>query len=130
MSPGFLCWMLVYLHPSRAFLVPTASSCNRAVPSPLLAARGSFSHRRFLLIDQLFFVFILFIPTGQWIHSLLSLLIFLDGQHSQKDFPKGLGCIQEELLEVGCGFGSTIYNRQEFGNSQEGTSPRCKLDYF
>lgn len=37
-SPGFLCWMLVYLHPSRAFLVPTASSCNRAVPNPLLAA--------------------------------------------------------------------------------------------
>lgn len=62
MSPGFLCWMLVYLHPSRAFLVPTASSCNRAVPNPLLAARGSFSHRRFLLIDQLFFCFHTFHP--------------------------------------------------------------------
>lgn len=99
------CWILVCLHPSRAFLVPAASSCNRAVPNPLLAAWGSFSHRRFLLIDQLFFVFILFLPTGQWIHSLLSLLIFLDGQYSnlRKISHRALDPFRRSCWKLGAG---------------------------
>ncbi|KFQ79249.1 T-complex protein 11, partial [Phaethon lepturus] len=52
----------------------------------------------------------------QRIHSFLSLFISPDGQNSQKDFPKGLDPIQEELLEVGRRFGSVIHhNRQVFG---------------
>ncbi|XP_075378076.1 T-complex protein 11 homolog isoform X2 [Mycteria americana] len=53
---------------------------------------------------------------AQRIHSFLSLFISPDGQKSQKDFPKGLDPIQEELLEVGRRFGSVIHhNRQVFG---------------
>ncbi|KAM6370213.1 T-complex protein 11 homolog [Pluvialis apricaria] len=52
----------------------------------------------------------------QRIHSFLSLFISPGGQNSQKDFPKGLNPIQEELLEVGRRFGSVIHhNRQVFG---------------
>uniref|UniRef100_A0A8C4UY20 Uncharacterized protein n=1 Tax=Falco tinnunculus TaxID=100819 RepID=A0A8C4UY20_FALTI len=50
----------------------------------------------------------------QRIHSFLDLFISPDGQNSQKDFPKGLDPIQEELLEVGHRFGSVIHNRQVF----------------
>ncbi|KAM7082451.1 T-complex protein 11 homolog isoform 2-T2 [Ciconia maguari] len=54
---------------------------------------------------------------AQRIHSFLSLFISPDGQKSQKDFPKGLDPIQEELLEVGRRFGSVIHhNRQVFGS--------------
>ncbi|XP_074019636.1 T-complex protein 11 homolog [Numenius arquata] len=52
----------------------------------------------------------------QRIRSFLSLFISPDGQNLQKDFPKGLDPIQEELLEVGRSFGSVIHhNRQVFG---------------
>uniref|UniRef100_A0A803YBR6 Uncharacterized protein n=1 Tax=Meleagris gallopavo TaxID=9103 RepID=A0A803YBR6_MELGA len=50
------------------------------------------------------------------IHLFLSLFISPDGQNSQKDFPKGLDAIQEELQEVGHRFRSVTYhNRQVFG---------------
>lgn len=63
-----------------------------------------------------FNVFILLLPTDQRIRSFLSLFVSPDGQNSQKDFPKGLDPIQEELLEVGRRFGSVIHhNRQVFG---------------
>ncbi|KAM6191881.1 LOW QUALITY PROTEIN: T-complex protein 11 homolog [Sarcoramphus papa] len=53
----------------------------------------------------------------QRIRSFLSLFISPDGQNSQKDFPKDLDPIQEELLEVGRRFGSVIHNnRQLFGH--------------
>ncbi|XP_040508963.1 T-complex protein 11 homolog isoform X3 [Gallus gallus] len=52
----------------------------------------------------------------QRIHLFLSLFISPDGQKSQKDFPKGLDAIQEELQEVGHRFRSVTYhNRQVFG---------------
>uniref|UniRef100_A0A669QGS7 T-complex 11 n=1 Tax=Phasianus colchicus TaxID=9054 RepID=A0A669QGS7_PHACC len=52
----------------------------------------------------------------QRIHLFLSLFISPDGQNSQKDFPKGLDAIQEELQEVGRRFRSVTYhNRQVFG---------------
>ncbi|KAM6108308.1 LOW QUALITY PROTEIN: T-complex protein 11 homolog [Pterocles gutturalis] len=51
----------------------------------------------------------------QQIHSFLSLFSSPDGQNSHKDFPKSLDPIQEELLEVGCRFGSVIHNRQVLG---------------
>ncbi|POI21734.1 hypothetical protein CIB84_014519 [Bambusicola thoracicus] len=52
----------------------------------------------------------------QRIHLFLSLFISPDGQKSQKDFPKGLNAIQEELQEVGRRFRSVTYhNRQVFG---------------
>ncbi|NXC19875.1 TCP11 protein, partial [Corythaeola cristata] len=49
----------------------------------------------------------------QRIHSFLSLFISPDGQDSQKDFPKGLDAIQEELLEVGRRFGSMIHHNKQ-----------------
>ncbi|NXJ88584.1 TCP11 protein, partial [Corythaixoides concolor] len=49
----------------------------------------------------------------QRIHSFLSLFISPDGQNSQKDFPKGLDAIQEELLEVGHRFGSMIQHNKQ-----------------
>lgn len=110
-------------------LLPTASSCYRAVPNLLLPAWGSFSQE--ISVDwPIIFCFHTFPPSKEVDSFHPQISIFLSGQNSQKDFPKGLGSVQEELLEVGCRFGSVIYNRQEFGNSQEGTSPSCKLDYF
>ncbi|NXX54980.1 TCP11 protein, partial [Scopus umbretta] len=49
----------------------------------------------------------------QRIHSFLSLFVSPDGQNSQKDFPKGLDPIQEELLEVGRRFGSVIHHNRQ-----------------
>ncbi|XP_059687013.1 T-complex protein 11 homolog [Gavia stellata] len=64
----------------------------------------------------------------QRIHSFLSLFIFPDGQNSQKDFPKGLDPIQEELLEVGHRFGSVIHhNRQVFGPYYSGILKKALL---
>uniref|UniRef100_A0A8B9TLN9 T-complex protein 11-like protein 1 n=1 Tax=Anas platyrhynchos TaxID=8839 RepID=A0A8B9TLN9_ANAPL len=52
----------------------------------------------------------------QRIHLFLSRFISPDGWNSQKDFPKGLDAIQEELQEVGRRFRSVIHhNRQVFG---------------
>ncbi|NXS91254.1 TCP11 protein, partial [Jacana jacana] len=48
----------------------------------------------------------------QRIHFFLSLFIAPDGQNSQKDFPKGLNPIQEELLEVGRSFGSMMHHNR------------------
>ena len=64
-----------------------------------------------------FFVLLLLLPTEQRIRSFLSLFISPHGENSQKDFPKDLDPIQEELLEVGRRFGSVIHNnRQLFGH--------------
>ncbi|XP_074420765.1 T-complex protein 11 homolog isoform X1 [Larus michahellis] len=66
--------------------------------------------------------------TEQWIHSFLSLFISPGGQNSQKDFPKGLDPIQEELLEVGRRFGSTIHhNRRVFGPYYSGILKKLLL---
>ncbi|XP_054036990.1 T-complex protein 11 homolog [Rissa tridactyla] len=66
--------------------------------------------------------------TEQRIHSFLSLFISPGGQNSQKDFPKGLDPIQEELLEVGRRFGSTIHhNRRVFGPYYSGILKKLLL---
>ncbi|NXN60932.1 TCP11 protein, partial [Rynchops niger] len=66
--------------------------------------------------------------TEQRIHSFLSLFISSDGQNSQKDFPKGLDPIQEELLEVRRRFGSVIHhNRQVFGPYYSGILKKLLL---
>ncbi|KAM9595345.1 T-complex protein 11 homolog [Morphnus guianensis] len=64
----------------------------------------------------------------QRIHSFLSLFISPDGLNSQKDFPKGLDTIQEELLEVGRRFGSVIqHNRQLFAPYYSGILKKVLL---
>ncbi|KFQ60332.1 T-complex protein 11, partial [Pelecanus crispus] len=64
----------------------------------------------------------------QQIHSLLSLFVSPDGQTSQKDFPKGLDPIQEELLEMGRRLGSAIHhNRQAFGPFYSGILKKAFL---
>ncbi|NXI65205.1 TCP11 protein, partial [Anseranas semipalmata] len=48
----------------------------------------------------------------QRIHLFLSLFISPDGRNSQKDFPKGLDAIREELQEVGRRFRSVIHHNR------------------
>lgn len=82
----------------------------------LSTAQGILSLKGLLAVQRLIFVLLLLLPTEQRIHLFLSRFISPDGWNSQKDFPKGLDAIQEELQEVGRRFRSVIHhNRQVFG---------------
>lgn len=103
---------LIHYAPSPSGAVQLHGTLPSAL---LLTAQGTLCleanvlHKGWFLISYL-------LLTEQWIHLFLSLFIAPDGQNSQKDFPKGLAAIQEELQEVGRRFRSvTFHNWQLFG---------------